>query len=405
MKSYGFNEKNFADWSGFEVKQYVDEDSMSVNVAYFDRNSDSFRIKISSSVPNLITALVNDVYINDVVSVSSCMKIVTSSNCKIENYVLQSYWDTESITREYTEDYVQTYDYEPIEYTESMTRFACNNIKAGLRFMPATDGNYDIYIILKNVTVTINECSGRMNTEIFGSKPSRDLYDLNKKIIKDVSAKNYSGLYKTTNVTSGERPSEYSVVNVIPYTSSIIWKQYFTPVNSVYGSNSIFEADGKYKPLSCFNAPDSVITQNLTKWHNGTICRNSSNGSLNVVVDGIAKKYSEVLCGTTSERPPSSRFVGQQFFDTTLDSLVIWNGSAWIVQKNSTSAFVALDTPYYTYKMQQEGIYEDYVAYRDELHEYEQAQKQAVEGVAMMNELVEPQPSQALLDFKEKYLG
>ncbi len=70
-----------------------------------------------------------------------------------------------------------------------------------------------------------------------------------------------------------------------------------------------------------------------------------------------------------------------------------------------TVTLLDLDTPYYTLKMQQEGVYEDYITYRDELHKYEKTQSQAVEGVAMINKLVEPQPSQVLLDFKEKYLG
>lgn len=34
--------------------------------------------------------------------------------------------------------------------------------------------------------------------------------------------------------------------------------------------------------------------------------------------------------GPTSDRPINNLFVGQQFFDTTLNQLLLWNGSAWV---------------------------------------------------------------------------
>ncbi|MGL5124955.1 MAG: hypothetical protein ACRC6U_03105 [Fusobacteriaceae bacterium] len=55
-----------------------------------------------------------------------------------------------------------------------------------------------------------------------------------------------------------------------------------------------------------------------------------------------------------------------------------------------------LDTPYYTLKMQQEGIYEDYIAYRDELHIYEQSQEASTL-------LLEPLVPQSITDFVTKY--
>lgn len=88
-----------------------------------------------------------------------------------------------------------------------------------------------------------------------------------------------------------------------------------------------------------------------------------------------------------------------------------------------------LDTPYYAYQMQKQGIYADYVAYRDELHEYQYQQREiekqkqlAYEEVLKKNPnltyeeflenlpmllptLEEPQPSEALIAFKEKYIG
>lgn len=34
--------------------------------------------------------------------------------------------------------------------------------------------------------------------------------------------------------------------------------------------------------------------------------------------------------GTTSERPLSNLFVGQPYYDTTISTLIIWNGTAWV---------------------------------------------------------------------------
>lgn len=60
-----------------------------------------------------------------------------------------------------------------------------------------------------------------------------------------------------------------------------------------------------------------------------------------------------------------------------------------------------LDTPYYAYKMQQEGIYEDYVNYRDELLEYKKSIKQ--DEVSMLPILQEPQIPDSIKVFAEKY--
>ncbi|MGL5964204.1 MAG: hypothetical protein ACRCZ2_07415, partial [Fusobacteriaceae bacterium] len=95
--------------------------------------------------------------------------------------------------------------------------------------------------------------------------------------------------------------------------------------------------------------------------------------------------------------------------------------------KNSV-AIIDLNTPYHATKMQQLGIYEDFIAYMDEQHEYEQLQREVetkrqeayqlalidnselsyetwLSEQAEMLPIVEPVPSQALLDFKKKYLG
>jgi microcystin-dependent protein len=41
--------------------------------------------------------------------------------------------------------------------------------------------------------------------------------------------------------------------------------------------------------------------------------------------------------GTTAERPVNNLFVGQQYFDTTLNQLLLWNGSAWVATTPSSA--------------------------------------------------------------------
>ncbi|MGL5712090.1 MAG: hypothetical protein ACRCX2_03655, partial [Paraclostridium sp.] len=56
---------------------------------------------------------------------------------------------------------------------------------------------------------------------------------------------------------------------------------------------------------------------------------------------------------------------------------------------------------YYTLKMQQEGIYDDYIAYRDELHEYENSQTS--DETMLLPVLQEPEIPESVRTFAEKY--
>ncbi|MGL5904758.1 MAG: hypothetical protein ACRCZO_18890 [Cetobacterium sp.] len=60
-----------------------------------------------------------------------------------------------------------------------------------------------------------------------------------------------------------------------------------------------------------------------------------------------------------------------------------------------------LDTPYYTTKMQQQGIYNDYVNYRDELHDYENSQ--VADDTMLLPVLQEPVIPESVKAFAEKY--
>ncbi|MGL5190451.1 MAG: hypothetical protein ACRC7S_12475 [Cetobacterium sp.] len=75
--------------------------------------------------------------------------------------------------------------------------------------------------------------------------------------------------------------------------------------------------------------------------------------------------------------------------------------SAWVKLADKNSLEV-LDTPYYTLKMQQQGIYDDYVEYRDELHEYEKAQNQE-EDTMLLPVIQEPVVPESVKQFAEKY--
>ncbi|MGL5189569.1 MAG: hypothetical protein ACRC7S_07940 [Cetobacterium sp.] len=81
------------------------------------------------------------------------------------------------------------------------------------------------------------------------------------------------------------------------------------------------------------------------------------------------------------------------------------NGIYYVQNDVETKVFSTvydlLDTPYYAYKMQQEGIYGDYVAYRDELHEYENSQ--TTDEIMLLPVLQEPEIPESVREFAEKY--
>jgi microcystin-dependent protein len=47
-------------------------------------------------------------------------------------------------------------------------------------------------------------------------------------------------------------------------------------------------------------------------------------------VDNYTQSSAIPDSGTTANRPVNNLFVGQQYFDTTLNQLLLWNGSAWV---------------------------------------------------------------------------
>lgn len=54
-------------------------------------------------------------------------------------------------------------------------------------------------------------------------------------------------------------------------------------------------------------------------------------------IDNFTQGINKPDSGTTSERPISNLFVGQTYFDTTLNQLLLWNGSAWVATTPSSA--------------------------------------------------------------------
>lgn len=102
---------------------------------------------------------------------------------------------------------------------------------------------------------------------------------------------------------------------------------------------------------------------------------------------------------------PQTTKNGELFLDLK-GKLKVFNGE-WkeIVLSNPIQT---LNTPYHVEKMKSEGVYNDFITYMDEKTAYDNQQRKQsdiVDGVANLNVIEEPVPSEALLAFKEKYLG
>jgi microcystin-dependent protein len=54
-------------------------------------------------------------------------------------------------------------------------------------------------------------------------------------------------------------------------------------------------------------------------------------------LDNFAQGTNIPDSGTTTQRPISNLFVGQQYFDTTLNQLLLWDGSAWVATTPSSA--------------------------------------------------------------------
>jgi microcystin-dependent protein len=54
-------------------------------------------------------------------------------------------------------------------------------------------------------------------------------------------------------------------------------------------------------------------------------------------IDNYTQTSSIPSSGTTNQRPLDNLFIGQQYFDTTLNQLLLWNGSAWVATTPASS--------------------------------------------------------------------
>jgi hypothetical protein len=53
-------------------------------------------------------------------------------------------------------------------------------------------------------------------------------------------------------------------------------------------------------------------------------------------IDNFTQTLGGVLAGTTAERPGVALYIGQQFFDQTLNIPIWWNGSVWVNSSGTT---------------------------------------------------------------------
>ncbi|MGL4665675.1 MAG: polysaccharide deacetylase family protein [Clostridium butyricum] len=122
---------------------------------------------------------------------------------------------------------------------------------------------------------------------------------------------------------------------------------------------------------------------------------------------------------------PGTKKMMYRYYDVGISGLSEWTN----LQNETLTTLKDLDTPYYTQKMIEEGVYEEFKGYMDTKHEYDYQQREIekqkqlayeeelkenpnltyeefLENLPMMLPVLEElQPSEALIVFKEKYLG
>lgn len=121
---------------------------------------------------------------------------------------------------------------------------------------------------------------------------------------------------------------------------------------------------------------------------------------------GQVQVYTYGTASSTSAETAVACYRYGQSFDGIIElyNYTHKSGVITFVSKGSIApvkTFQALDTPYYTRKMEEEGIYADYVAYRDKLHEYENSQ--TAEETMLLPVLQEPVIPESVKAFAEKY--
>lgn len=197
---------------------------------------------------------------------------------------------------------------------------------------------------------------------------------------------NYIGLKYSDNYIGGSASG--LIKNIIPSSRS-------TFVQELYTSSS----------------KNSSIQSITPRVENSVSLNNSSNEFKNYfkeVINSDSKTsgnettsvtYSIMSRGSETEimKFISNRFYLPQLAGNGHKQLYITNDGVITV----SSTMLSLDTPYYTRKMQQQGIYDEYVAYRDELHYYENSQ--TTDETMLLPVLQEPVIPESVKQFAEKY--
>ena len=133
--------------------------------------------------------------------------------------------------------------------------------------------------------------------------------------------------------------------------------------------------------------------------------------------------------GSNITQAGTSNLVGEMFFDTSVNKPLFWTGEKWVDSTGAEYSQVSqLNTIYHLEKMKQENVYDDYISYMDEKTAYDKQQKKLEQDRQLsyeealkenpnltyeefrsvqpmtLNLIEEPQPSEALKKFMEKYL-
>ena len=139
-----------------------------------------------------------------------------------------------------------------------------------------------------------------------------------------------------------------------------------------------------------------------------------NNGGVDSVIKFQTSSGTEICTLTRKGQVITKRYFKNAFYN--------------IVESQNTQAVAQLNTPYHVEKMKEEGVYNDFISYMDERTAYDKQQRKLEQDrqlayeqalkenpeltyeefmsvqPMMLNLIEEPQPSQALKDFMEKYL-
>ncbi|MGL5057511.1 MAG: hypothetical protein ACRC6A_09135 [Fusobacteriaceae bacterium] len=282
-----------------------------------------------------------------------------------------------------------------------------NDINCNLEFFD--DFNYQINNVSGIDYISISEETTKKKTNDI-----TDFYKIKNENIKYIKNKfKKSGiLYETQEIDLSKINSLSDFVTKISRANGVVvLKNTFTGTLK-YGANPITCTDdisflGGTFIFNKIDGSDRFISaqsnSNISFYKTNFVIRSSEDFKFFVSLQGMKLTLTECNFDFT-------KFTGSRLMFDAVGVLILrgcsttgivpkfFYSSGLIVNTNIQPSLMNYDTPYYTLKMQQEGIYEDYIAYRDELHVYEQSQSKEASVL-----LLEPIVPQSITEFATKY--